>query len=157
MSTLSSAHPATSTPDELREITTFRSMPLRRLLSRHGQLWSEHVSTELTSIQFGVLLCLGQTPGGLIQTELGVALHLDKATVTELVRRMSRRGLVRVERDPHDGRRRIVTLTEQGERMLLRLHGPAVEVDQMLLEPLASQERDQLDRMLAQVLDGEER
>ena len=52
--------PSTSAPtgDQLRPPSDFRNLTVRRLLSRHGQLWHQLVSTELTSVQFGVLLCL---------------------------------------------------------------------------------------------------
>ena len=146
--------PSTSSPtgDQLRPPSDFRNLTVRRLLSRHGQLWHQLVSTELTSVQFGVLLCLGHAPGGLAQSELGAQLHLDKATVTELVRRMGRRGLVRAQRDPDDGRRRIVSLTAEGRRTLQELHGPALEVDRRLLERLDATEQQDLDRLLARAL-----
>lgn len=140
----------------LPPVTGFRSLALRRLLSRHGQLWQQQVSTELTSVQFGVLLCLGHSPEGLVQSELGARLHLDKATVTELVRRMGRRGLVTVHRDPDDGRRRIVSLTTAGHGILTELHGPAVQVDRLLLAGLDAAEQRELDRLLTRALTAED-
>ncbi len=140
----------------LRPTAGFRSLAVRRLLSRHGHLWSQMVSTEFTSVQFGVLLCLGHAPEGLFQSEIGAQLHLDKATVTELIRRMARRGLVTVEKDPDDGRRRVVSLTDEGHRTLHELHGPALEVDRRLLEPLDTAEQQDLDRLLGAALQDPE-
>lgn len=157
-SSLTRTPSATSAPavGQLHPSDAFRSLAIRRLLSRHGQLWHQLVSTELTSVQFGVLLCLGHAPDGLVQSELGAQLHLDKATVTELVRRMGRRGLVRVERDPDDGRRRIVSLTTEGGRTLQELHGPALEVDRRLLDQLDLAEQQDLDRLLERALQDQE-
>ena len=98
----------------------------------------------------------GHAPEGLVRSELGAQLHLDKAPVTELVRRMGRRGLVRVERDPDDGRRRIVSLTTEGGRTLQELHGPALEVDRRLLDQLDLAEQQDLDRLLERALQDQE-
>lgn len=130
----------------------FRSLAVRRLLSRHGQLWSENVSTEHTSIQFGLLLCLARSESGLSQTEIASELAVDKASLTELVGRMASRGLVAVHRDSRDGRRRVATLTEAGHQLLDSLHGPALEVNRRLFAPLPEAEADQLMGLLERVL-----
>lgn len=131
----------------------FRSLALRRLLSRHGQLWAEHVSAEHTSIQFGLLLCLARSESGLSQTEIAGQLAVDKASLTELVSRMSARGLVAVHRDARDGRRRVATLTEAGLDLLTDLYGPAREVNRQLLAPLTDAEADQLMDLAERVLE----
>lgn len=130
----------------------FRSLAVRQLLSRHGHLWNEHVSTEHTSIQFGLLLCLARAESGLSQTEIAGQLAVDKASLTELVGRMSTRGLVAVHRDVQDGRRRVATLTAAGQELLAELHGPALEVNRRLFAPLTQTEAGQLMGLLEQVL-----
>lgn len=130
----------------------FRSLAIRRLLSRHGNLWSEHVSAEHTSIQFGLLLCLARSEAGLSQTEIAAELAVDKASLTELVGRMASRGLVAVNRDARDGRRRVATLTEPGRELLSTLHGPALDVNRRLFAPLSEAEADQLMGLLERVL-----
>lgn len=130
----------------------FRSLAIRRLLSRHGNLWSEHVSAEHTSIQFGLLLCLARSEAGLSQTEIAAELAVDKASLTELVGRMGSRGLVAVHRDARDGRRRVATLTESGHQLLTALHGPALDVNRRLFAPLTDAEADQLMALLERVL-----
>lgn len=63
--------------------------------------------------QQGQLLCvLMAQPYGM--SELGGVLRLAKSSLTELVDRTARRGLVRREPDPADRRAVRVTLTEQG-------------------------------------------
>ena len=130
----------------------FRSLAVRQLLTRHGQLWAEHVSTEHTSIQFGVLLCLARSEDGLFQTDLAAQMSLDKATLTELVRRLASRGLVEVRRDAGDGRRRVATVTEAGLALVDQLHGPALHVNELLFAPLNAEEADQLAGLLARVV-----
>lgn len=63
---------------------------------------------------------------------------------------------MRVERDPDDGRRRIVSLTTEGGRTLQELHGPALEVDRRLLDQLDLAEQQDLDRLLERALQDQE-
>lgn len=140
------------TETELAPPQVFRSLAVRRLLSLHGQLWTEHVSTENTSIQFGLLLCLARSDSGLSQTEIAAQLAVDKASLTELVSRMASRGLVSVHRDARDGRRRVATLTDAGHDLLQEMYGPALEVNRQLFTPLTDAESEQLIGLLERVL-----
>ena len=49
--------------------------------------------------------------------QLAEMLHLDASTVTGLVKRLEKRGMVRRSPDPGDGRRVIIGLTEKGRRL----------------------------------------
>src|SRR3546814_17354504 len=49
--------------------------------------------------------------------ELGERLHLDTATMTPLLKRMERAGLVSRTRDPHDERRVLIGLTSKGRAL----------------------------------------
>ncbi|MCY1157948.1 MAG: MarR family transcriptional regulator [Citricoccus sp.] len=130
----------------------FHSLAVRRLLSRHGRLWTQQVSTDHTSIQFGLLLCLARSAGGLSQSEIAEQLAVDRATLTELVHRMSAQGHVTVSRDPRDGRRRVATLTDSGRDLLRQLYRPALEVNERLFNPLTAEETNQLTGLLRRVL-----
>jgi len=57
----------------------------------------------------------GMTPGHVAQL-----LHLDPGTVTGIVQRLRRAGLVRRAADPHDGRRYLLALTRKGKRLAAR-------------------------------------
>ncbi|HRO29852.1 MULTISPECIES: MarR family winged helix-turn-helix transcriptional regulator [Micrococcaceae] len=130
----------------------FHSLAVRRLLSRHGRLWTQQVSADHTSIQFGLLLCLARSVGGLSQSEIAEQLAVDRATLTELVHRMSAQGHVTVSRDPRDGRRRVATLTDSGRDLLRELYHPALEVNDQLFTPLTAEETEQLTALLRRVL-----
>jgi DNA-binding MarR family transcriptional regulator len=54
--------------------------------------------------------------------------------------------------DPADHRRNVITLTPAGTAHLKRLDGLLTDVQDELLAPLSSGERDQLTRMLSRVL-----
>lgn len=136
----------------LAAVETFRSLAIRQLLSRHGRLWAHHVSPHHTSIQFGLLLCLAHAPHGLSQSEIAEKLAVDRATLTELVHRMSAQGHVTVSRDPRDGRRRVATLTDSGRDLLREMYHPALEVNDQLFNPLTAEETEQLTALLRRVL-----
>jgi DNA-binding MarR family transcriptional regulator len=53
---------------------------------------------------------------GLRPGELAVQLGLSKQATNDIVRELERTGYVRLERDPSDGRARIVRYTERGWR-----------------------------------------
>jgi DNA-binding MarR family transcriptional regulator len=139
----------------LAPVEVFRSLAVRRLLSRHGRLWAQGVSTDHTSIQFGLLLCLARSAEGLSQSEIAEQLAVDRASLTELVHRMSAQGHVAVSRDPRDGRRRVATLTGTGRDLLLELYGPALAVNERFLDPLTTDEAQQLTKLMQKVLDHE--
>ncbi|HTQ04833.1 MAG TPA: MarR family transcriptional regulator [Polyangiaceae bacterium] len=57
--------------------------------------------------------------------ELAEALRVHPSSLTGVLRRLERSGLVRRTRDPEDGRRAIVTLTPKGQRLNDRHSGTA--------------------------------
>lgn len=76
----------------------------------------------VTSPQRLVLRIIGASPG----CSPGVAagrLRLDPGTVSRLVSRLERLGLVRRTPDPADGRRRRLTLTRRGEALNAQIRG----------------------------------
>ena len=54
---------------------------------------------------------------GMRPSELAARLRLSKQATNDLLRDLERLGLVRLERDPSDGRARIVRYTERGWRL----------------------------------------
>lgn len=104
-----------------------------------GHTFSEcHLLTEL------------ETLGQATASDLGERLVLDKSTVSRLVKTLSRRGEIRVEADPADGRRRLLTLTAAGRRALRDIHGFSNDLVNHALDALAPKHR-------AAVVDGLER
>jgi DNA-binding MarR family transcriptional regulator len=62
--------------------------------------------------------------GGLSVGDLVTRLQSDYGTMTPLVKRMEKQGLVRRERNPRDERSVTVTLTPEGDA--LRVHAPRI-------------------------------
>jgi len=77
----------------------------------------------LTPQRYLLLLMVKGAPDGSEQTtvtELATRLQLGQSTVTELVKRAERAGLIERERSATDGRVAHVRLTVEGERRLAR-------------------------------------
>ncbi|WP_431919706.1 MarR family winged helix-turn-helix transcriptional regulator [Nonomuraea jabiensis] len=72
------------------------------------------------------LLCVLTSGDGIGMTDLSRLLHLEKPSLTGLVDRAERRGLVRRVRDDADRRACRVELTPEGEDLAVRVHGEIV-------------------------------
>lgn len=86
--------------------------------------------------------------------DLAAALGVSRPTTTGLLDTLERRGLLRRDQHPSDGRRLHVTLTEAGRAHLGR-HRPAYEeACARLAAPLAPHEQERLLRLLARMEEG---
>ena len=76
---------------------------------------SKRMETRLgvTSPQRLVVRIVGQTPG-VSAGEVAEVLHLHPSTLTGILKRLQRRGLVARRPDPRDGRRALLVLTARG-------------------------------------------
>ncbi|MCJ2183852.1 MarR family transcriptional regulator [Novosphingobium sp. 1949] len=77
----------------------------------------------LTYPQYLVMLVLWEQAPQTVGA-LGARLHLDSGTLTPLLKRLEKAGLVSRTRDPEDERRVLVSLTDQGRA----LRGQALDV-----------------------------
>ncbi|REE95086.1 MarR family winged helix-turn-helix transcriptional regulator [Thermomonospora umbrina] len=116
----------------------------------HTHLWQRHVLVGLTSVQYGILLVLGQR-GKIDQKTIGRLMSLDKSTTADVVSRLTRRGLVTRQRDPRDGRRRPVCLSARGRLALTQATPAVVQVQRRLLDPLGENDREDLFTLLSRV------
>jgi DNA-binding MarR family transcriptional regulator len=101
--------------------------------------------------QQGQLLCVLMTqPYGM--SELGGMLGLAKSSLTGLVDRTERNGLVRREPDPHDTRAVRVALTPQGSRLAEVFYAETCRRIDKLPARLSAAERGTLARLLGRVV-----
>ncbi|MAS09777.1 MarR family winged helix-turn-helix transcriptional regulator [Salinisphaera sp.] len=70
----------------------------------------------LTYVQYLVMLVLWESAPRSVG-ELGQQLHLDSGTLTPLLKRMEKSGLVLRERDSEDERRVLISLTDEGRNL----------------------------------------
>jgi len=122
---------------------------LARVVSaRANQLFEDLTAQDkITPRQFGALLILRQQ-GPLTLTELALCISVDRSTLTEMVRRMSRDGLITRSGNGQDRRSAVVALTTEGEAALARLTPGAAAVQDVLLAQLSSADRRQLLRWM---------
>jgi len=127
----------------------------RRLQQAHSLLWGAMVSEETTSPQFAVLNALVEKPD-IDQRTLSEHVHLDRSTIADVVARLGRRGLLERVRDPRDGRRNVLKLTDEGERLHRKLVTRTARMNRVFLAPLDEDERELLLRLIGRVADAAE-
>lgn len=109
---------------------------LRRAYQRHMAIFAAAMGDlDLTSTQFAALVKLRDLQA-VTQTELGRLTGMDRATISGVVARLQKRGLVRFTLDPADRRSRIVALTGEGEALLARALGRVGQVTEQTLAPI---------------------
>jgi DNA-binding MarR family transcriptional regulator len=114
---------------------------IRRCQQRAVDLFTEEVSSDLgddgpTPRQFAVLLAAHQEPG-INQTDLVRKSGIDRSTLTEILRRLIDRKLIRREKSPTDGRTNALFITKQGETLVQRALPAVIRAQQRILEPIA--------------------
>jgi DNA-binding MarR family transcriptional regulator len=102
------------TPEPLRGAPGFL---VRRLYQAYSAAWLRHVDTALTGPQFAVMTAVASYPR-IDQGSLAASVALDRSTMADVCRRLEDRALIRRDTAPADGRRKLLTLTAQGESVL---------------------------------------
>lgn len=134
-----------------------RSMRTVRLLAECFQAF-EAVSRRdirsmgLTPPQFDVIATLGNTPG-LNFRQLGESTLITKGTLTGVVERLERDGLVRRTPGKRDRRTAIVSLTERGEEMFERYFLPHVAIIDSAFKGFSNEDFDAVQANLLRVRD----
>jgi DNA-binding MarR family transcriptional regulator len=103
--------------------------------------------------QQGQLLCvlMAQSYG---MSELGAMLHLAKSSLTGLVDRSERNGLVQRKSDPEDYRAVRVVLTRRGARLADEFYAEACRRIEELTSGLTPEEGDALTALLGRVVEA---
>ncbi|KQY63581.1 MULTISPECIES: bifunctional helix-turn-helix transcriptional regulator/GNAT family N-acetyltransferase [unclassified Nocardioides] len=96
-----------------------------------------------------LLFEIGSTPGGAVVRDLRDRLGLDSGHLSRLLRRLESEGLVAMEPDPHDARRRVATLTPDGRATWSELEDRSDELARQIVEPLTERQGTRLAEALA--------
>ncbi|WP_367049414.1 MarR family transcriptional regulator [Streptomyces sp. Je 1-332] len=137
------------------DLTTHPGHLARRLQQAHYLLWNTMVSEEITSPQFAVLNALVAEPG-LDQRTVGERVGLDRSTIAEVISRLMRRELLDKVRDPQDGRRYLLHLTDEGRRTHRKLTVRTARMNQVFLGPLSPAEQTVFFDLIQRVSDAAE-
>jgi DNA-binding MarR family transcriptional regulator len=127
--------------DALVELSFLIQATLARLAGEHG----------VSLIQVRLLGILRDREPGIV--ELADVLNLDKSSVSGLVDRAQRRGLVRrASSRSTDGRAIRVVLTEQGRRLVRRFAGQVTDEIAGLVKDLSPGQRRRLAEQAARIV-----
>ena len=113
---------------------------IRRAQQRHVAAWTRIASSEISSVQYTILVVLDRM-GEASQRELCDEADLDRSTIADLVARMERKGLIARRRDPKDARRNTVTLTDAGRGERERLRPLVDQVQEALVASMSPKDR----------------
>jgi DNA-binding MarR family transcriptional regulator len=104
----------------------------------------------LTGPQRTALRLVGLSPG-ISSGELAAELHLHPSTLTGVLERLVRRGLLERKADPFDARRALLRLTPAGAKLLQRRKNTIEEVVRIALQKESKAELRTLVEVLARI------
>ena len=139
-----------ATPARLKEMPSWL---LGRAATRAHRLVVEGLAAAgARGYHYRLLAALAEF-GPASQAALGRRTGIDRSYVVEAVNELVDGGLVERARDPDDRRRNVVTITPAGAEQLRRLDEVLAGIQDELFAPLSANERAQLARLLARVLE----
>jgi MarR family transcriptional regulator, temperature-dependent positive regulator of motility len=138
------------------DLTTQPGHLARRLQQTHTLLWNALVSEETTSPQFAVLNAVAVSDD-LDQRAVGELIRLDRSTTAEIVTRLCDRGLLRRVRDPRDGRRNLLRLTDEGKALHRHTALRAARMNKVFLAPLDPAEQRVLLELMLRLVSAADR
>lgn len=126
-------------------------MHLMRRAGQHSTMcWTQCVDTGLSAVQYAILVVLAEEITCDQQT-LGNRAGFDKATGTYVIDRMTKSGLLNVQTDPANRRRKLVMMTADGEAMLKQMIEKAKSAEKMITAGLDAQDINELKRLLSKL------
>ncbi|MBI4950499.1 MAG: MarR family transcriptional regulator [Myxococcales bacterium] len=107
----------------------------------------------LTGPQLTVVKML-ESFGDLSLSSLSERIRAQNSTVTGIIDRMEREGLVRRERPGHDRRVVLIRLTDKGKKLAARIEVEPMQIFRHALETLAATDLTELCRILTRLADS---
>jgi DNA-binding MarR family transcriptional regulator len=123
---------------------------LRRASQRHGAIFAAHMVADLTPTQWAALVKLAELQT-VSQNLLGRETAMDAATIKGVVDRLQRRGLVETRPDPGDGRRMLIAISPDGQRLVNAGVSPGLLISAETLKPLKPAEQKALLGLLRRI------
>ena len=143
------------TTEEVLALNTFIKLQ-RATNSLEARLAHRRTMTDITGTQFGVLEVLYHL-GPLCQGEISSKLLKSGGNITLVVDNLEKRGLVQREREPHDRRMIVVSLTPAGRELISQVfprHLAAIVEELSVLTPEEQQTLGNLCRKLGKQENG---
>jgi DNA-binding MarR family transcriptional regulator len=125
------------------------------LLARLGFAFKARAMAQLEQAGFEIydysVLALLAEGARETQATIADALGLDPSRLVALLDSLEERSLVMRERDPHDRRRHVVSITPDGKKQLARLREMSRQLEDEFLAPLDDESREALHALLVQL------
>ncbi|MCC6146133.1 MAG: MarR family transcriptional regulator [Anaerolineaceae bacterium] len=115
-------------------------------------LRADLVQYNLTPPQFAAMHCIWKSSNAMKISDLAEAAGQVHPTMTGIVNRLEERGLLARRQNPDDRRNQLVSMTPEGEKVVLALCERRRKRIQSFLAPLQPAERSELFRLLQQFL-----
>lgn len=138
---------------------SFRGMPghlIRRAHQASTAIFAQEMAREgldLTPFQFAALSAIAAEPG-LDQASVSARAAVDRATIGGVIDRLVDKGLVARQVSQSDRRARVLTLTDSGAEVLMRVQAAIIAVQEVLCEGLSDADRVTLTALLQRVADN---
>lgn len=123
---------------------------LRQANQRHIALFTATIGDRLTTTQWSALVKLAELEP-ISQNQLGRETAMDVATIKGVVDRLATRGFLRTAPDPRDGRRLVLSVTDEGRDAIARNMAAARDITRETLSPLSPGERLMLAELLRKI------
>lgn len=117
-----------------------------------GLFFSECAAFEITPVQSSVLRVLAVAPL-LDQNSIASQIGIDRVNLADVLRRLEQRGVIERIRHPHDRRRRLARLTEEGRELYEAMVAPTLRAHEKLLAALPPEERETFMRLLRHLVE----
>lgn len=88
---------------------------------------------------------------GQSQKELGQKLNIQPATITVMVRRMTKAGLIERRQDPTDQRVSRVYLTDEGRKVQKRVAKTVKKIEEECFANFSEEDKEELSRLLCKM------
>jgi DNA-binding MarR family transcriptional regulator len=140
----------------LSRVTGVRLRRLQALFARHWSLFFREAGVELSSVQGGLLLLIGDNPG-LAQAAVARLLDVEPPSLAQTLAPLVESGLVERRRDERDGRAMALHLTGAGEAKARLIAARQPQHEARLLAGLTIEERRTLLALLDKAVASAER
>jgi DNA-binding MarR family transcriptional regulator len=126
---------------------------IRRLHQIHVAIFLKECAAEqVTPIQWGILTIVSENPG-LGHVEIGEELGLDRSNVANVVTRLTRRGLLRQTTSRRDRRKKNISITSAGRKIMKAFEPKAWRAQRKALQSLNARERHTFMALLLQLVE----
>jgi DNA-binding MarR family transcriptional regulator len=125
---------------------------VNRLAHSMGQELDAQVKRHGVTISQWVIMNLLWHKEGLSQVDIQESLSIEGSTVSGLLQRMQKAGLIRKAPDPQDGRVTRVFLTERGKSLEEALNAEAEQVNRKAMQGLSADEQMFLIRLVKRAM-----